>query len=131
VRRGAAVALAALSLLSVVSRAAAEPIFLSRQYVRCTGCHFSPTGGGLLTPYGRSLSREELSTFGKSSGSGSPGREHEFLFGAFGDALGSVSVGSDLWPAHLDVDAAGLRSTRNFLMNADVTVAFRRERWTA
>ena len=47
---------------------AAEPIFLSRQYTHCTNCHYSPTGGGLLTPYGRSLSREELSTFGESPG---------------------------------------------------------------
>ena len=129
--RAAAVALAALLVCSAAGRAAAEPIFLSRQYVRCTGCHFSPTGGGLLTPYGRSLSREELSTFGKSRGSGSPGREQEFLFGALGDALGPVSVGVELWPAHLDVDAAGFSSTRNFLMNADVTVAFRHANWTA
>ena len=130
-RRAAAVVLAALSLLAPAGRAVAEPIFLSRQYVRCTGCHYSPTGGGLLTPYGRSLSREELSTFGKSRGSGPSGREHEFLFGALGDALRPVSVGAELWPAHLDVDAGGFNSTRNFLMNADVTVAFRHESWTA
>jgi hypothetical protein len=131
VRRIASVALAALFLLSAAGRTAAEPIFLSRQYVRCTGCHFSPTGGGLLTPYGRSLSQEELSTFGKSRGSGPPGREQEFLFGALGDALNPVSVGAELWPAHLGVDAAGFSSTRNFLMNADVTVAFRQANWTA
>jgi hypothetical protein len=131
VRRAAAVALGALFVSSAAGRAAAEPIFLSRQYVRCTGCHFSPTGGGLLTPYGRSLSREELSTFGKSHDSRPPGREHEFLFGALGDALRPVSVGLELWPAHLDVDAAGFSSTRNFLMNTDVTVAFRHENWTA
>ena len=57
---------------SASSRAAAEPIFLSRQYTRCTNCHYSPTGGGLLTPYGRSLSREELSTFGASRWRGHP-----------------------------------------------------------
>jgi hypothetical protein len=131
VSRIAAVAVAALSLLAAAGRVAAEPIFLSRQYVRCTGCHFSPTGGGLLTPYGRSLSREELSTFGKGRGSSPSGREHEFLFGALGDALRPVSVGAELWPAHLDVDTMGFNSTRNFLMNADVTLAFRHENWTA
>jgi hypothetical protein len=132
VRGAAAGTLAALCLLAAAGRAVAEPIFLARQYVRCTGCHFSPTGGGLLTPYGRSLSREELSTFGKSRGSGSPGREHEFLFGALGNALRPpVSVEVELWPAHLDVDAAGFNSTRNFVMNTDITVAFRHESWTA
>jgi hypothetical protein len=98
-RRAAAATLAAL-LLAAGNVARAEPIFLSRQYVRCTGCHFSPTGGGLLTPYGRSLSREELSTFGKSRGASPSGREHEFLFGALGDSLRDVSVGLELWPAH-------------------------------
>ena len=128
-RRAAAFALTTL-LLVAAGRAGAEPIFLSRQYVRCTGCHFSPTGGGLLTPYGRALSREELSTFGKSRGSSPSGREHEFLYGALGDSLRDVSVGLELWPAHLGVDAAGFHSTRDFLMNADVTVAFRRQNWT-
>ena len=31
--------------------ASAEPKFLSKQYPRCTSCHYSPTGGGLLTTY--------------------------------------------------------------------------------
>lgn len=130
-RRASVVALAALVLVAAARPAAAEPIFLSRQYARCTNCHFSPTGGGLLTPYGRSLSREELSTFGRSPGSSPSGREHEFLFGTLGDALRPVSVGVELWPAHLDVDAAGFESTRNFLMNADITAAVRHRNWTA
>jgi hypothetical protein len=116
---------------AVTSRAAAEPIFLSRQHARCTTCHFSPTGGGLLTPYGRSLSREELSTFGKSTALRPPGREHEFLFGALGDSLRGISIGSDLRPSHLDVDATGFKSTRDFLMNADIMVGLRRGSWTA
>ena len=29
--------------------ASAEPMFLSKQYPRCTACHYSPSGGGLLT----------------------------------------------------------------------------------
>ena len=100
-KRGAILLLSALGLVAGQSRATAEPVFLSRQYTRCPNCHFSPTGGGLLTPYGRSLSREELSTFGASRASGSPGREQEFLFGAAGDALRPVSVGIDLRPSHL------------------------------
>lgn len=110
--------------------AAGEPAFLSRQYTRCTNCHFSPTGGGLLTPYGRSLSREELSTFGRSRDPAAPGREQEFLFGATGRALGPVSVGVDLRPSHLEFDAAGFGSSRDLLMNADVSAAMRHGRWT-
>jgi hypothetical protein len=129
-RRAGAFALAIL-LSATAGRAAAEPIFLSRQYSRCTACHFSPTGGGLLTPYGRSLSREELSTFGRS-GDSPPSREQDFLFGALGGVLGPLSVGSDLRPAHLDIEAgAAFRDIRNFVMNADLTAAYRHEKWTA
>lgn len=103
--------------------ATAEPAFLSRQYTRCTSCHYSPTGGGLLTSYGRSLSREELSTFGRTRDPGSPGREQQFLFGALGDNLGPVGVGIDLRPSHLRVDASGFSSTRSFLMNAELVAA--------
>lgn len=117
--------LAALLLLAGVAPAAGEPVFLSRQYSRCTTCHYSPTGGGLLTPYGRSLSREELSTFGKSSDAGNPGREQEFLFGLFGQALGPLSLGVDFRPSHLAFASDGSDSSRNLLMNADVTAALR------
>ncbi|MCB0379559.1 MAG: hypothetical protein KDD33_13790, partial [Bdellovibrionales bacterium] len=35
-------------------------------YPACIACHVSPNGGGLLTDYGRSLSKELLSTWGVS-----------------------------------------------------------------
>ena len=69
--------------------ASAEPMFLSKQYPRCTACHYSPSGGGLLTSYGRSLSREEISTFGRRGAAGASSTEasrseESFLFGALG-----------------------------------------------
>ena len=122
-------ALAALLLAGAAAPAAAEPIFLSRQYARCTTCHFSPTGGGLLTPYGRSLSREELSTTG-AGGAGDTGREHEFAYGVFGDALRGLSAGIDLRPAHLDIESDFFEETRSFLMNAEAVIAGRHGKWT-
>jgi hypothetical protein len=129
-KRGSVWVLSAAALVGVAGRAAAEPMFLGRQYARCTTCHFSPTGGGLLTPYGRSLTREELSTLGPGRGAGAPGREQEFLYGLLGDALGPVSAWIDLRPSHLDVRADGFRSTRDFLMNAELTAAGRWGAWT-
>jgi hypothetical protein len=124
---------AALAVLLVLPAlpAAAEPMFLSRQYARCANCHFSPTGGGMLTPYGRSLSREELSTTGKSAPGQTTGREHEFLFGLLGSKLGSLSLGVNLRPSHLRFEFEGDSSSRDLLMNADLTAAWRRGGFTA
>jgi hypothetical protein len=133
--RARAALLTLLGAAAVVSPAAAEPIFLARQYARCTTCHYSPTGGGLLTPYGRSLTREELSTMrGKSHGqagaTGPAQGEEGFLFGALGDTLGPVSVGIDLRPGHLDVRFPGGDDKRDLLMNADIAAAYQGHRWT-
>jgi hypothetical protein len=119
--------------LALAGSAAAEPMFLSKQYTRCTTCHYSPTGGGLLTPYGRSLSHEELSTFrgSETSGSGSPqGAEQDFLWGALGDRLGPVHMGIDLRPAHLLYDFDGTETSQSFWMNADVLAACQIRGWT-
>ena len=114
--------------------ASAEPTFLSRQYPRCTACHYSASGGGLLTPYGRSLSREEISTFGRRGAGGVPGGargEEGFLFGAL-SSESPLQLGLDVRPSHIGVDVAGgALPDRNFLMNLDLQAAWRQGRWTA
>ncbi len=119
-----------------VGPASAEPTFLSKQYPRCTACHYAASGGGLLTPYGRSLSREEISTFGPQGAGGDPASggtagEENFLFGSLGSES-PLQFGLDVRPSHLEVDVPG-RSVddRNFLMNLDLQAAWRRDRWTA
>jgi len=111
----------------------AEPMFLSRQYNRCTTCHYSATGGGLLTPYGQSLSRQELSTTGRSSDTGKPATgsrgEESFLFGALPDT-GPLQLGIDVRPSHLHTDVAGFTANRDFFMTGDVLAAWRAHGWT-
>lgn len=51
----------ASALLFFTVRAQAFPEMIRHGYVNCTVCHTSLVGGNLLTPYGRSLSRELLS----------------------------------------------------------------------
>ena len=102
--------------------ASAEPIFLSKGETRCTTCHYSPTGGGLLTPYGRVQSRLELST--------TSGDSERFLWGMFGDALGPVDLGIDARPTQLHVSFPGGTSDRFLLMNADVLAAVQAKGWT-
>ena len=102
--------------------AAAEPMFLARSETRCTTCHYSPTGGGLLTPYGRLQSRQELSA--------TSGDSERFLWGAFGDALDPVDLGIDTRPTQLRVSFPGGTSSRFLLMNADVLAAVQSGGWT-
>lgn len=68
----------ALSLVFVVVSAQvalAFPGSVRWGYANCSTCHFNVAGGGILTPYGRQLSRELLSTWGGE-------REAEFAYGA-------------------------------------------------
>jgi hypothetical protein len=48
----------------------AFPENIRHGYFSCTSCHVSPSGGGVLTPYGRSLSAELMSTWGSPKSSG-------------------------------------------------------------
>ena len=127
-------ALAVLLLPIGTGRALAEPRFLSKQYTRCTSCHYSPTGGGLLTPYGRSLS-QELSTTGAPAANvpstvEQPSKEASFLWGVLGDKLGPVDLGADLRPSHLGYESQGVTTNNNLFMTADLLGAFRSNGWT-
>lgn len=51
----------------LISYSFAFPEMIRHGYTSCTACHVSPTGGGILTPYGRELSKEILSTWGKEN----------------------------------------------------------------
>ena len=122
--------------MALASPVWAEPTFLAKQYTRCTACHYSPTGGGLLTPYGRFLSHRELSTTGASDSvpSGAdddPRGEQAFLYGALGHALGPVNFGLDLRPSHLRIGFPGGHEGLNLLMNLDLTAAIEKNGWTA
>ena len=121
----------------VASVARAEPTFLAKQYTRCTACHYSPTGGGLLTPYGRLVSHRELSMTGRTATAPAAGAEdaargeQAFLFGALGEALGPVHLGLELRPSHLRVGFPGGHRDLNLLMNLDLTGALQKNGWTA
>ena len=56
------------------SNAEAFPELTRHGYASCIACHVSPNGGGVLTPYGRNLSLDMLSTWGNP-------REAEVLHG--------------------------------------------------
>lgn len=140
-RRYDAIALRAIALLIAgitfgPRLALAEPMFLSKQYARCTACHYSPTGGGLLTAYGRSLSHRELSTTGDDRTQPDPleddppSGEQAFLWGALGSKLGSLQLGIEMRPSHLSFRFPGFSASRDFWMSADLIAAYRTHGWT-
>lgn len=59
-----------IAIFIVSLRLYAFPENVRHGYFSCTACHVSPSGGGVLTPYGRSLSAELMSTWGTAKNSG-------------------------------------------------------------
>ena len=125
--RAAAAALAASSCLRDGPRRG-EPI----SFHASTALHGVPLlpDGGACCRRTAALSRARTVDVRQERRPTPPGREHEFLFGALGDAARGVSVGAELWPPsrpsmRRDSNDAQLPDER------DVTAAFRHRGWTA
>ena len=69
------IALALLSVLAMAQMALSYPENVRLGYTSCASCHVSPTGGGVLTNYGRS-SAEELSSFAREGDGDLLGKLH-------------------------------------------------------
>lgn len=122
------------TFLTAAAEVSAEPMFLSKQYSRCSACHYSPSGGGLLTPYGRGLTAQELSTMRRTRSASepeiNPAAEEAFLFGALGDALGPLQLGIDLRPSHIRYAFGDFSDSRSLWMTADLIGAVQTRGWT-
>lgn len=90
-------------------------------YANCRSCHVNLAGGGVLTPYGRQLSRELLSTWGGE-------KEAEFGYGRV-KTPPWLSLGGDLCLQQTSSHRPGASSLS--LLNADGEMAFGRGRLTA
>jgi len=76
--------LAAITLLLVSSEAHAYAWMIRHEYTACAQCHADPSGGGLLTPYGRAQGELLLRTpYTKRAEDEEPGKIGNFMFGAF------------------------------------------------
>lgn len=73
---------AALVVLFAARSAAAFPWMIRHEYGGCVQCHLDPSGGGILTAYGRAQTEIVLSTPWRRAETEEPGREKDFLFGA-------------------------------------------------
>lgn len=80
-------------------------------YVNCTACHISPNGGGILTAYGRSLSREIISTWGAE-------KETRFMYVV--DPPEWLQLGGNVRFIQTQIDTPVYRQARFITMQADV-----------
>jgi len=107
-------------------KARAFPDLIRHNYVNCTACHVSPTGGGVLNAYGRSMSRELLSAKGHE-------REGEFLHGALPEGLQPdwLQIGGDARVIGVHRESPSLLSERWFVMQTSPEVAVTAQRLSA
>jgi hypothetical protein len=107
----------------LTSLAWAFPENIRHGYNNCTACHVSPAGGGMITPYGRSLSRELMSTWGTTN-------EEEVGHGWFKKREDSpFLVGGDFRAIQTYVNNLKLEQGKAFVMQSQVSLAYYDSSW--
>ena len=96
---------------------------IRHDYTACSSCHADPSGGSLLTPYGRAQGEILLRThYGKSNAPDDEAAEKtgSFMFGAV-RLPEQLLLGADFRAAHLRTKVGGaLSSGRLIIMQADL-----------
>lgn len=118
---------AALSFSSI-DWAQAYPEFTRHRYSSCTACHVSPNGGGVLTPYGRNLSRE-LVSFAGSEREAEVG--HGFLPKPWGEALetSKLRLGGNARWTQVHRENKTSKSGQFFFMQGEAEAAWDQGPW--
>jgi len=95
---------------------------LSRHgYTNCNACHLSPSGGGLLTSYGRELSKEILSTWAREG-------EQYFAYGKI-SLNEKILLGAYLRTLQAFREDINTKTARIILMQADAEAGYNTEKW--
>ncbi len=99
----------------------AYPWMIRHGYAGCNACHADPSGGSLLTEYGRAQGELLLRTrYGEDANSQEPGEIAKFLFGAV-TLPDSLLLGADFRAAEFEEKTAGAPSVSQWIwMQADV-----------
>lgn len=113
-----------LSLFLFATELWAYPELMRYQYNNCTACHLAPSGGGLLTSYGRNLSSEILSTWGSE-------KEAGILNGMIDqEKLDQyLLLGGDLRAVQVHREDEQSKVGKFIRMQADIAMAISKETW--
>lgn len=90
---------------------------ITHGYTNCTACHVAPAGGGLLNDYGRSLSRELMSTWGWKG-------SEEPAFGLIKNT-DTLTVGGEFRSIQTYFESPQLRRGQLFIMQDNLEVGYR------
>lgn len=114
-----------LMILFISSQALAFPEMIRHHYVSCTACHFAPSGGGLLTQYGRTISAELLSTWGGEK------EARSFYGGIDSEKINSwLQVGGSVRALQFHHESGKVTEGRTIPMQAGVELAVLLKKWT-
>ncbi|WP_394839231.1 OprO/OprP family phosphate-selective porin [Pendulispora rubella] len=100
---------------------------IRHDYTSCAQCHADPSGGSLLTPYGRAQGELLLrSQYGKQADDAEPGKMKDFLWGLIPLPEPTILLGGDVRNAYLAArekagDAPAGTDNRFISMQADFT----------
>ena len=98
----------------------AYPWMIQHQYTGCALCHMDPSGGYLLTAYGRAQTQALLSSFGKGKEGDEVDSRSNFAFGLMAPN-DYVTLGASMREAYFSTNASA--PSRSMLMQADFRAA--------
>jgi len=120
-------------LFAMAIEAGAFPDLSRHGYQNCTACHFAPSGGGVLTPYGNMISRELLSRWQWSKESEAQIETEEGDEAEEGDEGAERKIfhlGGDARALQLYVDNEQMKQYAFFPMQLDVEPLAQLGSWT-
>ncbi|MBY0414757.1 MAG: hypothetical protein K2Q18_11350 [Bdellovibrionales bacterium] len=110
--------LSALIVMTLIQKAHAFSEMVRHNYPNCIACHESPSGGGLLTNYGRTISHSVLSTWGGE-------KEARPFYGALDNQYTKnwLNVGGDLRGLQLHTNSKKAMTGRFIRMQTGIEAA--------
>jgi hypothetical protein len=118
------------AVLALPAPAAAYPWMISHEYTGCAACHADPSGGGLMTRYGRAQSELLLRTRYGAVKEGEEPKYGGFLLGAV-ELPESVLAGGDVRYSIMRTAAGPTTTYHGFIMQADAAAQVSVDRFRA
>ena len=105
-----------LTGLVISVKSHAFPEMVRHGYTSCIACHASPNGGGIVTPYGRAISQELLSTWRTGE------RESQFAYGTV-NLPAWLNLGGDVRAVQTHIETPKIKVGKMIFMQVDLEAA--------